>query len=413
LAASMLAFIVLASCVSAASMNPVTGSNPLQCPEGSEPRVYLLDMAMVVHPSHFGGYEYGDYYFYMEIYQKKDGKIVDWFVEPEYDNYRLESDEIIQYNTCGARAQLVPDAKGNYQAVMHSHGAVRGKDTCNLLLISERPVDLPASTSLTYTSTAKWEDDLVLNSRKLHGAWYGLLQDNQAETLVLVPKLLPELPLTSNFPVLMCTATEEVEVVLFVENVMEDYWSWLDPREWWAELTEELYGQPMLYQAHVVLDDNPETLDQVFKVGGETSVNYEYFFSHQSKKVENTEDVFKTAAYIFVPRLPSLSIFGTAIATAIDSVWGITKAINPINWLKAMFAIAWGVLLFLVMGAFHYVKTYLFVAVTYMLWMEILYQTSISASRANVPVAALAYISGFLMVAGSFLLLIVDWTGWL
>jgi len=394
------------------TLNPVDGSDPLQCPEGSEPRVYLLDMTMLVHPSHFGEYEYGDYYFYFEMYQQQDDKITDWFGEPENDNYRKESDTIIQYNTCGARGQLVPDNKGSYHAVMHSHALKGGIDSCNLWRISERPIDLKADKAWAYTATFNWEDEQVGNQRRLHGAWYGLLQEHRADTDYLVPKVLPESPSTSLYPVLMCTATEQVEVVLFVENAQTDWWDYLDPREWWSELTEELYGQPMIYQAHVSLDDSPETIDQIFSVSSESQVNYQYFFNRQNKEVTSLTDIGETTALIFVPQLPSLSIFGTAISNAIDSVWGISNAINPLNWLKAVFAIAWGVMLFMLMAVFHYVKTYLFLAVVYLLWMEVLFQLSIVGGRANIPVAAFAYISGFLMVAGSFLILLVDWTGW-
>lgn len=420
--------IILALASYATALNPVTGSKPLLCPDGSEPRVYLMDLSVFIHPSHFTQdvecslydtlfssqtgsqdgicqyeYEYGDWYFYLEIYQTQDNKIPDWFQEDEYSNYRIEDEDTIQYDTCGSRFQLVPDSNGNYHVVMHSN-APKGFDSCNLLSIAERPVDLPVTTSLTYTSSLLWNADEIQNSRRLHGAWYQLLQEYRGDIDYLVPKNIPDKPQTDRYPVLMCTATEYVNVVMFAENA-----NWFAI---WRELGESFNGNIILYDAQIKLDDSPETVNQVFKVGAETNLEAKYFFGTPTKKVETTEDVFDTAANVFIPRLPSLSLLGSGLANAIEEVNSIGEILNPVQWLKAIFALGWGALLFVLMGIFHYVKTYLLLAVSYLLYMELLYQASIVSDRGGLPAEALAYVAAFFMIIGTFFIMVVDWTGW-
>jgi hypothetical protein len=405
-ALTALIFLWLSTCA-VAYINPLTHEGMLTCPDSQQPRLYFFDLTPILLADTFTD-DAGTYYnprvyqVYAEVIQPTidTTEYLKWnsIVSDNRPNMETLSpttaEELagtfystvagstsgFRYQTCGAEMQVLSDSRGGLHMVpvfLHEQGCRLDTSQANASVYSLTEL-LPVGTQ--YGSQA------AAGNLALWSIYHFILTKSRGDSF----QLNANPPASYNdrtYPILLCQTGGEVKLrVKYVPTGVMYY-------------LQDGFIKDVSLQTGESSVSTPESPVAV--------IGADFFFGLPFSEVTSVTDVLKVTAYLAIPQLPSVNI----ILNSLYRFFSLTTFSSAESFTQAILQVIISMVMFVAMFLFHFTKTYLLISVTYLLWVEVLYQAAGIDAGGHFNPFTVAVVAGVLMIAGSLILLLVDWSG--
>ena len=405
-ALTALVFLLLSQCA-AAYINPLTHEGMLTCPDEQQPRLYFFDLTPILLADTLTDdtgtyYNPSSYQVYAELIQPTldTTEYLKWNSIVSDNRPNMETlapttaEELagtfystvsgsasgFRYQTCGAEMQVLSDNRGGLHMVpvfLHEQGCRLDTSMANSSAYSLSEL-LPVGTQ--YGSQA------AANNLALWSIYHLILTKSRGDTF----QLNANPPASYNdrtYPILLCQTNGEVKLrIKYVPTGIMYY-------------LQDGFIKDVSLQTGESSVSTPESPVAV--------IGEDFFFGLPFQEVTSVTDVLKVTAFLAIPQLPNVNI----ILNSLYRFFSLTTFSSAESFTQAILQVILSMLTFVAMFLFHFVKTYLLISVAYLLWVEVLYQAAGIDAGGHYNPFTVAIIAGVLMILGTLLIMLVDWSG--